>query len=68
MNLEQDDRIFIAYHERGPKAIEDLELCVAAQNFQEHVNEAIKNEQEYQEEKRLIEERKKNKKWWEFWI
>jgi hypothetical protein len=59
-----DRRIFIADHEGGPEpAMQNLDEMVAAENVELHVAEW----REGLEEAEHMAERRRNKKWWEFW-
>ena len=60
--------VFLADHEAGPHPVEELEKCKVANTIEEHIKETIDLEIECQEAQRRRAERKKNKKWWQFWI
>ena len=61
----QDKRIFIADHEGGPApSIQRLDEMVQAETIEQHIS----NTQQIIREAAQIEERRRNRKWWQFWI
>jgi hypothetical protein len=60
-----DKRIFIADHEGGPApSPEKLDEMVQAETIEEHIAQTRQVIQEVAQ----IAERRRNKKWWQFWI
>ena len=68
MATEKDDQVYICSHEAGAHPVDELEDCLEYESVQELLEEEVKFECEYQEEQHSRAERKKNKKWWQFWI
>ena len=61
----RDKRIFIADHEGGPApAFEKLSKMVQSETIEKYVGETM----EFIREGEKIDERRRNKKWWQFWI
>ena len=60
-----DKRIFIADHEGGPApSLQKLGEMVQAETIEQHISET----QDIIREAAQIAERRRNKKWWQFWI
>ncbi len=68
MIMDGDERVYFADHEAGPAFWENLEDCCSANSLKEHIDEQMEQEKEFQEEQARKADRKKNKKWWQFWI
>ena len=67
MVLGKDERVYFADHETGPDPMKELDECWSSESLQEHMEEALEIKREIEEEDRLKEERRKNRKWWEIW-
>jgi hypothetical protein len=64
-----DRRIFMANHEGGPSpSIESLHEMELHGSLAEHIEEQLGFLNEYELEEAALEERRRNKKWWQFWI
>jgi hypothetical protein len=60
--------VYFADHEGGPHPIEALEECVIFETVEQYIEEGIQIALEIEEEECRVEERRANKKWWQFWI
>lgn len=68
MVIGKDDRVYFADHECGPSFETELEDCASSESVQEHVEKELDLVRELEEEEMRQAERRKNKKWWQFWI
>ncbi len=68
MVLGEDESVYFADHEAGPHPVQQLEECLAFETLQEHVDNEIRIDLEFEEEDRVREEQKRNKRWWQFWL
>ena len=60
-----DKRIFIADHEGGPApSFDKLGKMVQSETIEKYVSETL----EFIHEGEKMDERRRNKKWWQFWI
>ena len=64
----ESDKVYLADHEGGPHPTTQLGDCVSSETISAHVEQEMASEREFQEEERLSAERRKNKKWWQFWL
>jgi hypothetical protein len=68
MVIGKDESVYFADHEAGPSYETHLDDCFSSGSVAEHIEEVLETEREFQEEVRRRDERRKNKKWWQFWI